>query len=389
MGVVANFQISSFDGSTGTRSTRPATADMGKMLKEMLASMLGKKPSAEQTKAAKTALKASLEHSGSGVTATGVADVTTWELQLVMQEEEELRAATGPCTTRSMLIAYTGAIVTTTLEDVRSKAKKSFAVSADSGIRVYLGESLAKLAFIADENEWKEEVTVLLKGSAARNGQLPARKLYVLEVMPSNQALLRLPTKPSCRTSTPSTGAAGVSISVTSTPIELEQAVKSVQGARPSNPRRAVGGVKSWFSSSGTKHTSKGGKQRVKTLSLASDLEADSEEDSEDEDPKESSEDELIGEAVDKLQYSRSYLEKTVEVLSKAPYLQKNGQPMYVLTRGNTGKGKAFTPFDGEHTRWRRRACRAQCATAPLSAAHSCSHQPSLTLDRFPRFVLQ
>jgi hypothetical protein len=126
----------------------------------------------------------------------------------------------------------------------------------------------------------------------------------------------------------------------------------------------------------------------VKTLSLASDLEADSEEDSEDEDPKESSEDELIGEAVDKLQYSRSYLEKTVEVLSKAPYLQKNGQPMYVLTRGNTGKGKAFTPFDGEHTRWRRRACRAQCATAPLSA-HSCSHQPSLTLDRFPRFVLQ
>lgn len=86
------------------------------------------------------------------------------------------------------------------------------------------------------------------------------------------------------------------------------------------------------------------------------DLEADSEdseEDSEDEDPKEISEDELVGEAVDKLQYSRSYLEKTVEVLSKAPYLQRNGQPMYVLTSGHTGKGKAFTPFDGEHTRWR------------------------------------
>jgi hypothetical protein len=26
---------------------------------------------------------------------------------------------------------------------------------------------------------------------------------------------------------------------------------------------------------------------------------------------------------------------------------------MYVLTSGNTGKGKAFTPFDGEHTRSR------------------------------------
>ena len=324
---------------------------MGKMLKGLLTSMLGRSPSTEQTKAAKSALKASLEPSGPGVTAAGVADVTTWELQLVMQEEEELRAATGPCTTRLMLIAYTGSIVTTTLEDVRSKAKKSFAVSADSGIRVYLGESLSKLAFIADENEWKEEVTVLLKGSAARNGQLPARKLYVLEVMPSNQALLRLPTKPNCRTSTPSTHT-GVSISLTSTPIELEQAVKSVKGARPTKPRLAVG-VKSSGSSLGTKHASKGGKQRVKTLYLASDLEDDSEEDTEDEDPKESSEDELVGEAVDKLQYSRSYLEKTVEVLSKAPYLQRNGQPMYVLTSGHTGKGKAFTPFDGEHTRWR------------------------------------
>lgn len=131
--------------------------------------------------------------------------------------------------------------VTTTLEDVRAKAKKSFVVAADSGLRVYIGENLDNIVFIADELEWKEELALLLQSSKPDSlPSLPSRTLYILEVMPSNQSSLQ-PAKPKSGQSTTPTTAAGVSIGLTTTPIELEQAIKAVTAAKASNLRGSGG----------------------------------------------------------------------------------------------------------------------------------------------------
>ena len=75
-----------------------------------------------------------------------------------------------------------------------------------------------------------------------------------------------------------------------------------------------------------------------------------SEDDSEDDSD---SEDDTIGATVakwDRVTYTRKVLNELTRQLSKPPYLQPNGEPMYILTSGATGPGKVYQAFDGAHS---------------------------------------
>ena len=150
-------------------------------LKHDLKTQLGRDATKAELKAAKAAALSAVT-SNSGPNPTAEPDAASFVLQLVTKEtvdkETNLVLAHGQFTKRNMLVSYKGKHVITTLEDVRTKAKKSFEVNSDNGLRVYLGESLMpdNLVFISDESEWREEIHALIHGS---NGTLPSRFLFV------------------------------------------------------------------------------------------------------------------------------------------------------------------------------------------------------------------
>ena len=124
-------------------------------LKCSLAESLGREPTKAEVKTAKVAMAAAVTDLA-GAKSNESAAIT---LQLVQSTNlggaESLVVSTAPCSTRSIFVTYSGRKVVTTLSDVRAKAKRSFPINADNGVRMYVGKYLvdqSTLVFIADDD---------------------------------------------------------------------------------------------------------------------------------------------------------------------------------------------------------------------------------------------
>ena len=324
---------------TSNEDKHKESDDVMVSLKRSLAESLGREPTKADLKCAKAALRSKLERNGGEAAAAATEpSPTVWRVQKIAQRmtdagEVELIAPDGFFTQRDMIVFIKGSEVTTTLDDVRAKAKRSFAINEESGVRVFIGTSLdqpASIAFVADEKQWREELALLiLRG----NGTLPERTAFVLEVLPSHESGL------SCTTRSPPPGfesahkrtpasAATMNLTMKSTPIELEHAIKAVMSAGASNPRgrsrnqgRAAAGVK--------------GSKKAKS------------DDDDDDDDEDDDEDGTIGDALNELEHTRAVLAGLVKQMAKPPYVTPGGEAMYVLTDGTTAASKAYIPYDG------------------------------------------
>ena len=283
---------------------------MGGKLRDRLATQLGRNPTEAEVLQAKLAkLQA--------------RDTVVWQLQLAERtcnpavgRNAKLGLCEGLGTRRPIRINYQSGKVTTTVTDIRNSVRKGLAVCADNGLQLFVGENLTNMSslhFISDEDAWQETFALqVLEGNTA-----PVRTIFVVEVLPSNEASLGMP-KPSC---TPRPN--GVSISTT--PIELEQALSRASSSTAKNPR---------------------GSGSVPARSRSQREVEDSDEDSNDD-----SEEEQVGKARDCVTHMVQQLTNLVKLSKKPELLQSNGKPQFVLTDGKVNKDKSYVPVRPMHTR--------------------------------------
>ena len=212
----------------------------------------------------------------------------------------------GPTSENDMLILHRGPSVVTTLQEVRAKATKSFPVGNGHGWQVFVGTDTKSLRFVGDQDTWVERFDILHAGN-----KLQTVSIFVREVTSrAKEATLLSDTRGS---------AAASDVLLQATPVELQAAAQAAERLQPTPP-------------SGGGQASK--KQNKKGVGKAVSKRAR-------ESPQQ-----VEGEADELAETHVTHMRGLLQALLARVPKDESGDPLFVLTSGETDEDLSYLPFD-------------------------------------------